>query len=66
MPCICSVIDRRCRQNVVRTKTVVTHEAIAEYVAGVLTTFYVVCDLLLRSYQGFLGYGILRLKINGI
>ena len=37
-----------CRQNVVRTKTV-AHEAIAECVTDVLTTFReVLCDLLLN------------------
>ena len=39
LPCVCSVIDHRWRQNVVRTKKV-AHEAIAECVTDVLTTFW--------------------------
>ena len=38
LPCVCSVIDHRWRQNVVRTK--VAHEAIALCVTDVFTTFW--------------------------
>ena len=39
LPHVCSVIDHRWRQNVVRTKKV-AHEAIAKCVTDVLTTFW--------------------------
>ena len=37
--CVCSVIDRRWRQNVVRTKKV-AHEPLGTWVTDVLTTFW--------------------------
>jgi len=45
LPCICSVIDHRGCQNVVRTS--VTHSAIAWYATFLfLPHFNVICDLL--------------------
>ena len=44
LPCVCSVIDHRRRQNVVRTS--VTHSAIATCLF--LPHFDVICDLLLN------------------
>ena len=47
LPCVCSVIDHRRRQNVVRTS--VTHSAIASYaILLFLPHFDVICDLLLN------------------
>ena len=47
LPCVCSVIDNRRRQNVVRTKNKVAHEAIASVSLMFLPHFDVICDLLL-------------------
>ena len=48
LPCVCSVIDHRRNQNVVRTS--VTHSAIASCVTVLfLPHFDVICDLLLAS-----------------
>ena len=51
LPCVCSVIDHRRRQNVVRTS--VTHSA-ARRVAtfSFLPHFDVICDLLLNRCTG--------------
>ena len=47
LPCVCSVIDRRRRQNVVRTS--VTHSVIASCATFLfLSHFDVICDLLLN------------------
>jgi len=47
LPCVCSVIDHRRRQNVVRTS--VTHSAIASCTTYLsLPHFDVICDLLLN------------------
>ena len=47
LPCVCSVIDHRRRQNVVRTS--VTHLAIASCATFLfLPHFDVICDLLLN------------------
>ena len=47
LPCVCSVIDHRRRQNVVRTS--VTHSAIASCATFLfLPHFDVICDLLLN------------------
>jgi len=47
LPCVCSVIDHRRRQNVVRTT--VTHSAIASCATFLfLPHFDVICDLLLN------------------
>ena len=47
MPCVCSVIDHRRRQNVARTS--VTHSAIASCATFLfLPHFGVICDLLLN------------------
>ena len=44
---VCSVVDHRRRQNVVRTS--VTHSVIASCATFLfLTNFYVICDLLLN------------------
>ena len=45
LPCVCSVIDHRGRQNVIRTS--VTHSA-APHVPLFLFFLYVICDLLLN------------------
>jgi len=51
LPCVCSVTDRRRRQNVVRTS--VTHSAIALCATFyVFATFDVICDLLLNRRRG--------------
>ena len=48
LPCVCSVIDHRRRQNVVRTS--VTHSAIASCDTFLfLPHFDVICDLLLNG-----------------
>ena len=47
LPCVCSVIDNRRRQNVIRTS--VTHSAIASCATFLfLPHFDVICDLLLN------------------
>ena len=47
LPCVCSVIDHRGRQNVERTA--VTHSAIASCATSLfLPHFDVICDLLLN------------------
>ena len=47
LPCVCSVIDHRRRQNVLRTS--VTHSAIASCATFLfLSHFDVICDLLLN------------------
>ena len=47
LPCVCSVIDHRRRQNVVRTS--VTHSAIVSCATFLfLSHFDVICDLLLN------------------
>ena len=47
LPCVCSVIDYRGRQNVVRTS--VTHSAIASCATFLfLSHFDVICDLILN------------------
>ena len=49
LPCVCSVIDHRRRQNVVRTS--VTHSAIASCATFLfLPHFAVICDLLLDMH----------------
>ena len=50
LPCVCSVIDHRWRQNVVRTKKKLAQLGAAECVTDVLTTshFDVLWDLLLN------------------
>ena len=40
LPCVCSIIDHRWRQNVHDKNKQVTHEVIAECVTDVLTTFW--------------------------
>ena len=47
LPCVCSVIDQRRRQNVLRTS--VAHEAIAECVTDVLTSKLIWKPLLVHS-----------------
>ena len=47
LPCVCSVIDHRRRQNEGRTS--VTHSAIASCATFLLPHFDVICDLLLNS-----------------
>ena len=47
LPCICSVVDHRRRQNVVRTS--VTHSAIASCATFLLLPYFdIICDLLLN------------------
>ena len=47
LPCVCSVIDHRRRQNVVRTS--VTHSAIASCATFLFLPYFdVICDLLLN------------------
>ena len=53
LPCVCSVIDYRRRQNVVRTS--VTHSAIASCANFLfLPHFDVICDLLLTRHTATL------------
>ena len=64
LPCVCSVIDHRWRQNVVRTS--VTHSAIASCATFLfLPRFDVICDLLLNrrtaKWNLFVKVNIMRL-----
>ena len=61
LPCVCSVIDHRRRQNVVRTS--VTHSAVASCATFLfLPHFDVICDLLLNrrtaTWNLFVNYNI--------
>ena len=48
LPCVCSVIDHRRRQNVVRTS--MTHSAVASCATFLFSShFGVICDLLLKT-----------------
>ena len=68
LPWVCSVIDHRGRQNVVRTS--VTHSAIASCATFFfLPHFGVICDLLLNRRTGtwnlFVKYILLRKNARG-
>ena len=63
LPCICSVIDHRWRQNVVRTS--VTHSAIASCATFLfLPHFDVICDLLLNRCTATWNYLLNITQVN--
>jgi len=65
LPCICPVIDRRGRQNVLRTS--VTHEAMASCATFLfLPHFDVICDLLLDRCTATWNLFALWLYGNGV
>ena len=57
LPYVCSVIDHRWRQNVVRTKKV-AHEAIAECVTDVLTSYHILTSSVIYYWTDPRQHGI--------
>ena len=64
LPCVCSVIDHKRRQNVVRTS--VTHSAIASCATFLfLPHFDVICDLLLNRRTATWNLFVKSLEVDG-